>query len=424
MSQRQQPLLAAVLLNGILLMISSSLHAADKQTPIEQKLRDYERRISQLEKRQQTTTNTNSSSLQIGLSGLFSAGASNADNKELAKLQGGGHDPNKNGFTVQNVELSLSGTVDPMFDAQANIIMLIDAEGETVVELEEAFFLTRAMPGGLQLKGGQYYTEFGRRNVQHPHTWSFADQPVILSRLFGGDGLRSQGVRLAWLMPTNWYSEFYLGMQNAKGETVSSFLSAEGEEVGGHTLIAREARGSGDLLYSARWLNGFDLSDNLSMNLGLSGLRGPNASGYTTETQIYGADLYLKWQGTGARGFPFVAWHTEYLQREYEAADPWQANHETLRDKGMFSQITWGFTPGWVLGLRYETASASGDTSTDPLRDNRSRISPNITWYPSEYSKIRLQYNRDKAEHFKEDTAQSLWLQVEFSLGSHMAHTF
>jgi len=277
---------------------------------------------------------------------------------------------------------------------------------------------------GLQVKAGQYFTEFGRRNKQHPHTWSFADQPVILSRLFGGDGLRSQGMRLSWLMPTDWYSEFYFGMQNAKGETVSSFLSAEGEEIGGHTLVNRHARGSGDLLYSARWLNGMDLSDSMSMNLGLSGLWGPNASGYTTDTRILGADLYIKWQGYGARGFPFVAWHTEYLQREYEAADPWDPAHEILRDKGMFSQITWGFTPGWVLGLRYEKTSADGDTSGDPLRDNRERWSPNITWYPSEYSKLRLQYNRDKAEHLADDTANSLWLQIEFSLGSHMAHTF
>lgn len=367
----------------------------------------------------------NSSPLQIGLSGLFAIGGSSGENADLESLQAGGHDPNQNGTTVQNVELSIGGTVDPYLDAQVNIIFLIDADGETVVELEEAFFTTRNLPWGLQVKAGQYYTEFGRRNKLHPHTWSFADQPVILSRLFGGDGLRSQGMQASWLMPTNWYSEFTLGLQNAKGETATSFLNEPDEEIGGHILIDRPARGSGDQMYSARWLNGTDISDTLSMNLGMSGLRGPNASGTSTYTQIVGADLYIKWQpASSQRGYPFAAWHTEVLRRRYEAGDPGDPTQEIMRDRGMFTQVLWGFKPGWVAGLRWETARADGDTGTDPLRDNRKRLSPNVTWYPSEFSKVRLQYNRDWTEHLLEKNTDSLWLQVEFSLGSHMAHTF
>ncbi len=213
-----------------------------------------------------STTTADNSNIRIGLSGLFAAGGSSVDNSELESLQGGAHDPNQNGFTVQNVELSMGGTVDPYFDAQANVILQIDADGETVVELEEAFFMTRSLPWGLQVKGGQYFTEFGRQNPLHPHSWTFVDQPVVLSRFFGGDGLRSQGARVSWLMPMDWYSEIIFGMQNSKGETVSSFLSVAEEEVGGHILIDRDARKFRDLLYTVRWLNGFDLSDTLSMN--------------------------------------------------------------------------------------------------------------------------------------------------------------
>lgn len=90
----------------------------------------------------------------------------------------------------------------------------------------------------------------------------------------------------------------------------------------------------------------------------------------------------------------------------------------------MFTQIQWGGKPGWIAGFRLEYATAEGDTSSDPLRDTRKRASPNLTWYPSEFSKMRLQYNRDWTEHLTDGTADSLWLQLEFSLGSHMAHTF
>lgn len=360
--------------------------------------------------------------LQIGLSGLFAFGGSSADNDDLAGLQAGGHDPNQNGFTVQNVELSIGATVDPYLDAQANIVFQIDADGETGVELEEAFFITRNLPAGLQVKGGQYFGEFGRQNKQHPHSWAFVDQPVVLSRFFGGDGLRGPGARVSWLMPSTWYSELTLGAQNARGETATSFLYVPGEDVGGYMLIDRKARNLGDLLYLARWLNGVDLSDSISMNAGLSGLWGPNASGTDADTAIYGADLYVKWQPAYVqRGFPFVSWHTEVLKRRYEAGDPVA---ETLDDWGLFTQALWGFEPGWVAGLRWEYATADGDTTTDPLRDTRKRLSPNMAWYPTEFSKLRLQYNHDWTEHLSDKTADSLWLQVEFSLGSHMAHTF
>lgn len=412
--------------------------AEQQQQRYEQQINALERRLEGLESKSDANavaapavpppSNTPSgarSGFQVGLTGLFAAGGSSVDNDALENLQAGAHDPNQNGFTVQNVELSIGGTVDPYFDAQANIIFQIDADGETVVELEEAFLTTRSLPWGLQVKGGQYFTEFGRQNPQHPHTWAFVDQPVVLSRFFGGDGLRSQGARVAWLMPADWYSELYVGIQNPKGETVSSFLNAPGEDIGGHTLIDRDARNFGDLLYTARWLNGFDVSDTVSMNLGVSGLWGPNASGMTTDTAIYGADLYLKWQPAYTqRGFPFVSWHTEVLERRYEAGDPGDPAQETLKDRGLFTQALWGFKPGWVAGLRWEYATADGDTAADPLRDTRKRLSPNLTWYPTEYSKLRLQYNRDWTEHLPEKTADSLWLQWEFNLGGHAAHVF
>lgn len=402
----------------------------------EQQIKELERQLQRLDKGVSDTstdnsgplsslTTTTSDNFQIGLSGLLSAGGSSINNDALEGLQAGGHDPKQNGFTVQNIELSMSGAVDTHVDAQTNIIFQVDANGETVVELEEAFFTTRSLPWGLQIKGGQYFTEFGRQNSQHPHIWAFVDQPIVLSRFFGGDGLRSQGMRASWITPTDWHSELYFGIQNPKGETVTSFLNTPGEEIGGYTLIDRDARNFSDLLYSARWFNGVDLSETVSMNIGISGLRGPNASGISTDTSIYGADLYVKWQAiSNQHGFPFISWHTEILKREYDAGDPADFVNEALKDEGLFTQALWGFKPGWIAGLRAEYASADGDTSADPLRDKRHRLSSNLTWYLSEYSKVRLQYNHDWTEHLPAKTADALWLQFEFNLGSHAAHVF
>jgi len=56
------------------------------------------------------------------------------------------------------------------------------------------------------------------------------------------------------------------------------------------------------------------------------------------------------------------------------------------------------------------------------LRNDCWRLSPNLTWYPTEFSKIRLQYNYDDQAIF--GTASSVWLQFEFLLGAHAEHKF
>ena len=52
--------------------------------------------------------------LDLSMDALFGAGTSTEDDESLQTLQGGGHDPRKRGFTVQNIELSLTGPWTPI----------------------------------------------------------------------------------------------------------------------------------------------------------------------------------------------------------------------------------------------------------------------------------------------------------------------
>jgi hypothetical protein len=63
----------------------------------------------------------------------------------------------------------------------------------------------------------------------------------------------------------------------------------------------------------------------------------------------------------------------------------------------------------------------------DATRQSRSRISANLTWYPTEFSKLRLQYNHDSLEanaFLASREVDSIFLQFEFILGAHGAHKF
>src|SRR2546421_485440 len=51
--------------------------------------------------------------IDVSFDVLAAAGGSTVSDSALGNLEGGDHDPRKNGFTIQNTELSLSGAIDP-----------------------------------------------------------------------------------------------------------------------------------------------------------------------------------------------------------------------------------------------------------------------------------------------------------------------
>ncbi|MEO8201812.1 MAG: hypothetical protein ABI679_14880, partial [Gemmatimonadota bacterium] len=349
---------------------------------------------------------------------------------DVPSLQRGDHDPQVRGFTVPNAEISLDGAVDPYFRAFANIVWKLDENAETGVELEEMFFLTTSLPWNLQLKAGQFFTEFGRQNPQHPHGWSFVDQPLVLNRMFGPDGLRSQGMRVSWLPPTSWYTEALVSVINSAGGTTFSFRSDESTEIHGGVPDARTVNGLNDLLIAPRVTSSVELTSTQTLLVGASAAFGPNNSGPDARTRIFGADLYWKWKSaTAMAGFPFFSLQTEVLVRRYAAGRRESADDPTvtlpaerLKDWGTYAQLLWGIKPRWVAGLRGEVADGDSAAFVSDLRARRYRVSPNVTWYPSEFSKVRLQYNYDDRQGIGTD--HSLWLQVEFILGAHAAHKF
>ena len=376
--------------------------------------------------------------VDVSMVATFAAGGSTAS--DIGALQLGGHDPNQRGFTVQGAELNLQGAVDPYFRGNANIAFLLDNGGETGVELEEAWLETVSLPGNLQVRAGQYLTEFGRINTQHPHAWAFVDAPIVNGRLLGEDGLRNPGARISWLVPTPFYSELFFGVQNSQGGTAHSFR----DDHGGEAFLGRLAddqgvKGFSDMLYSARYAASFEPTENQTLLGGVSAVFGPNSSGGNVDTQIYGTDVYWKWKSPRAHGgFPFVSWQTEVLLRRYQAGASTSVDltgdtvpdfvpREMVTDWGAYSQVLWGFKPGWVAGLRGDFVTGNKADyeklyGADVSRAARWRISPNLTWYPSEFSKIRLQYNYDDRDLVGVD--HSVWLQFEFLLGAHAAHKF
>jgi hypothetical protein len=369
--------------------------------------------------------------MNISLDGLFALAYSSA--ADLDHIEVGDHDPQQRGFNARNIELAFDGAVDPYFEGFANIVFKLDNDNETEVEVEEAFMQTTSLPFNLQLKGGQFFAAFGRLNPTHPHTWDFADTPLVNGLFLGPDGLRGVGAQGSWTLPLPWYSQLIFAAQNGRGSTGFSFRNP-GEDGMFFDRITtdREARGLQDFVWIPRFENSFNLSDTQTVLAGVSGAFGSNETGANSRTQIYGADLLYKWKSSHAEGgFPFVKWQTEFMYRRFQAghgADDSFPVAETFHDLGLYSQVLWGFKKGWVVGIRGDYVDMQDSKFTDDLdRQSRWRLSANLTWYPTEFSKIRLQYNQDfLQENFFLSARQveSIFLQWEFILGSHGAHKF
>ncbi len=388
--------------------------------------------------------------LDISFDAMFAVGSSTESDESLQTLEAGHHDPRKRGFTVQNVELALSGAVDPDFRANAYLTWGIDPlTNDTEVEMEEAYFTTTALPYGLELEGGFFFTEFGHNNPRHPHQWEWLDAPVINTRLFGQDGMRGGGARLGWLTPLPWFTEVNVGVQNANGDTMASFLASQtyydDHGIAGREYMQRDVTSFDDMVWLGRIDTSWDFDDNTTVAIGASALYGPNATGPSGDTEIYGTDVVLRWtNGQGGRQAKELKWVTEFMYRRF-AADPFTDESdptspvyvpgEVLGDWGFYTQAYYHFAEEWSGGLRFDWARSSGQdydstsqtlvsTNSDPFRDNRLRISPLLTWQATHFSRVRLQYNYDHADHLQSGDASSVWLGVEVAIGAHAAHKF
>lgn len=319
-------------------------------------------------------------------------------------LQAGGHDPAATGFTLQQLELSMGANVGPYFRLDTNLVFTLDG-----VEVEEAYGTTLALPGRLQVRAGQFLTRFGRINAMHPHAWHFADQTLVLGKFFGGDGNRGLGLELSWLTPLPWYVELVASAGQASGACCTRSYFGD-QESGVHGLD--------DFLYTFALKQFFPLSEAWGLSLGLSAQLGPNASAEGKRTSIYGLDLYLRWRPADSTRRTAVSLQIEAMLRNREIPGG------RLLDAGGYGELVWSIVPEWELGARYELVSGVSDDPLDPAWDGlRQRANLQATYYPSHFSRIRLQGGYDDPS-WRARPILSAMLTLELLIGAHGAHTW
>lgn len=315
----------------------------------------------------------------------------------------GAHDPNANGFTLQQLELHMESSVDPYFELQANIVF-----AEFGVEVEEAYARTLSMPWNLQVRAGQFLTKMGRLNPTHPHAWAMLDQPLVLGKFLGSEGSRGLGAEVSYLAPLPWFVESSLSATMIPGACCARSFG------GGQTV---EVEGPGDLLWTGRIAQFFELTSSWSLLWGTSAQFGPNPTGRGNRAEIYATDVYLRWRPAGSIRRS-LSLQVELMHRRRQTPET------VLADTGGYAQLVWGIDQNHEVGSRFEWVQGVEDDPLDPLwNEARQRVSVQYTWMPSHFSRLRLQGGRDVLPG-EQGESWSVMLGLQVLIGAHGAHEY
>ena len=145
------------------------------------------------------------------------------------------------GFTLDETEINFSASVDNLFRGAATIAV-VEEGGGTEIEVEEAYIQTTALPGGVSVKGGRFFSELGYLNSHHSHEDDFADRPLP-NRVFLDEQFNDTGVEASWILPTDLYTE--VGGSLLRGDDFPSG-GADGSNVGAWTAYGRVGGDIGD----------------------------------------------------------------------------------------------------------------------------------------------------------------------------------
>ncbi|MBA4393648.1 MAG: hypothetical protein C0407_08865 [Desulfobacca sp.] len=344
--------------------------------------------------------------------------------------------PNR-GFNLNYGEMHIYSPVDPYFDLTATIPF-----SESGVELEEAYFRTRALPWGFQIKGGKFRSSFGRINVQHRHLWDFADAPLINRAFFGEDGLVEKGVQVNWLAPTPFY--LLLGGEILQGENTASFgtnaISLEKNSFSFAKDSAQQPNLFLSFIKSSVDIGSLSLLGGLSYAQGQTRQNGDNGSINQSaygDTKIFGLDLTAKYFIDSYR---YVSWQNEFMHRymnlnvgmDPAPADPTQSLSifgKELKQSGFYSQLVYRFAQRWRTGVRYDLLNQNDvyiNGQKQTLPGDLDRISAMLEFKPTEFSTLRLQFNRDNSlfNGTEREPVNSIFLQFNMAIGAHGAHAY
>jgi len=324
------------------------------------------------------------------------------------------------GLGISESELNFAANVDNLFYASSTLSL----PPQGGINVEEAYLQTLALPGGLTLKGGRFFSGIGYINQFHPHHDDFIDRSlanrVFLNGTFAGDGLQAR-----WLAPTDNY--FEVGGELLRGDRYPGGGAAR-RGTGSWDVFAKTG---GDVGFSHSWLAGISYLDAKPIGRASFDNTGAVTGTFDGTSRMIIGDLVWKWAPNGNpvdRNFKFQA--EVFQQREQGTFT------NALGAVGLYNGRHWGgyaeavyqFTHGWDIGIRHSRVLARNSGAAvvpggvlDTFGFHPRRTSLVLGYANSEFSRFRLQLSRDQSQPLADN---QFALQYIMLIGAHGAHQF
>lgn len=331
------------------------------------------------------------------------------------------------GFGLGHTELTASGNVDDAFRAQATAAFH-SHDGETELDLEEAWFETLRLPAGFTVRAGRFLSQIGYLNGQHVHADDFSIRPLLYRGLLGSH-YGDDGLRLNWVAPTELYTR--LGVEVFRGRRLVP-ESINDPSVG---VVTVSAKFGGDLGASQSW------------QAGISHLRNRREAVPEEEDEpdlVLDDDTDHAHDHDHAHGSLYTGARMWLLDAVWKWAPDGNNRNRQLRLGAEVARVTdingfadgddrheawtlhgvYRFHPQWEVGLRHGELRVSAPHEDHFHRGRISETSVMLAWKRSHFSTVRLQWTRQRDKGDFPDADDAVFLQVVMNLGVHGAHDF
>ena len=292
--------------------------------------------------------------------------------------------------SLRELELVFGSHVDPYSRLDATVAFNEDS----TAELEEAYLTRFGLPFETTARIGRFKPRIGKDLALHRDSLDTVDEPLVIQRYFGEEGMSKSGVDVIKLLdfPTPFTQQLTLGiLEGGSGDGGTAF----GDSKRRPTLYGHLR-------------NYWDIDENTNFDLGMSYAAGHKEDEEAFTVHVLGVDTTLIHhlnpnQDIKLQGEAF------YMDRKNSFdvnGQPW----------GGYALLDFRINPQWGTGLRFDYVELVDNPLENPEDADRG-YTGYLTFYQSEFARWRFQYNRLDPAEGKDDN--QFLIQGTFAIGDH-----
>ena len=322
---------------------------------------------------------------------------------------------------MREIELDMRAPIAPFADGVLIIAIAEEIEQEEIggdididrkFELEEAFINAHTLPFDLTVKGGKFRNAFGQNNRLHTHDLPQVTRPLVNQAFFSGEGLSTVGASVSWLVPNPFdqYIELMAEVVNADGGEESPILGGPNAE-------------NPAVLAHVKWFA--DVGETSWFELGGTYLYSRTSDDVDFDGNVFGIDATFQWRDPEAPDFRSLLLQSELFWASNDV-DPEEPGEDPFRNDsfGFYAFGQYQFDQNWYAGVRFDYTEYPNSELRGP-DDEDWAITPYISWYITEFLRLRFQYeHRELRIDGDWEEQDNFYLQLTFSIGSHPSHPY